>query len=147
MRLAIHQGSLSYARWHARRVMEEFGRHELIGTAQLIVTELVTNAIKAMVGYYDRADPEDDDQEALTRALRARCDETIQIDVYPFGDSMVVAVWDSCRTPPKLREAGDDDVGGRGLRLVNELAAEWSYRWPKTGGKVVWARLTSGGLP
>ncbi|MFL6052418.1 MAG: ATP-binding protein [Actinoallomurus sp.] len=36
---------------------------------------------------------------------------------------------------------GETDEGGRGLLLVEALAERWGYRWPVTGGKVVWCGL------
>ncbi|WP_169336551.1 ATP-binding protein, partial [Nocardiopsis prasina] len=38
---------------------------------------------------------------------------------------------------PRIRSAGADDEGGRGLYLVDQLAARWGSR-PTPDGKAVW---------
>jgi hypothetical protein len=122
-------------------MLSEWAWHDMIEPAQLIISELATNAMKATVGYYDRADKEADDQDSAMWALTAGGDQSIVLDVYRFADSVVLSVWDCRRTSPKLQEADFEDVGGRGLRLVQDLSAAWGYRWIKTGGKVVYAVL------
>lgn len=55
----------------------------------------------------------------------------------------MLEVWDAGRTPPRLKAAGPDDEGGRGLWLVNALADRWGCRYPVTGGKIVWCAFGS----
>lgn len=65
----------------------------------------------------------------------------IRTTVYPSGHGVVLEVWDISRIPPRPIDADPWDEGGRGLRIVDELATSWGYRWPKTGGKIVYAVL------
>ncbi len=52
-----------------------------------------------------------------------------------------VEVLDSNPDPPEIREAGDNDVHGRGLILVNTLASNWgTYNLPGQR-KAVWFEL------
>ena len=41
---------------------------------------------------------------------------------------------------PRLGSAGENDEGGRGLYLVDQLASRWGSR-PTTDGKAVWFEI------
>ncbi len=140
MRLPVHPSSAAIARDRLVRLLGQWGHDDLAETAELILTELMANAGKATVGFYDLGVDADDAHSLLYEMLTAS-DESIEVDVYRSPDAIGLAVWDRLRTPPQLREADEDDVGGRGLALINALAAGWGYGWPRTGGKVVWATL------
>ncbi|MFI6291960.1 ATP-binding protein [Nonomuraea sp. NPDC050790] len=135
--LAIHPVAPSFARSHVERVLADLGRRDLTSSAQLIASELVTNAVKASGLHL----PTEQDIERY--GLFAGVDDTscIWIGLYPAGDGVVVEVWDGSRRPPRLTTAGFDDLGGRGLFLVDWFSDSWGYHRPTTGGKVVWARL------
>jgi hypothetical protein len=51
---------------------------------------------------------------------------------------VVIAVWDAVAEPPVPREAGPEDVSGRGLALMEALCARWDFYLPSAppGGKV-----------
>ncbi|MEU8268410.1 ATP-binding protein [Sphaerisporangium sp. NPDC049002] len=120
-----------YARRHVRRVLAEWRLDGLLDTAELIASELVTNAVKAMA----------DGGGTGVREAPGDAAEYVWIDVYRTADLVVLEVWDSGRTPPVPRTAAPDDEGGRGLCLVDALAENWGHRRPVTGGKVVWCAL------
>ncbi|MER5649015.1 ATP-binding protein [Streptosporangium sp. NPDC002524] len=134
--LAVHPISPSFARSHVERTLARWGREELTEIAQLIISELVTNAIKATGDFGETGE---DDIEKY--AMHSGPSEYVWIGLYETKGHVVLEVWDSSRTPPKLTDADPDDLGGRGLRLVNDLAVAWGHRWPKSGGKIVWAAL------
>ncbi|MFI6443249.1 SpoIIE family protein phosphatase [Kitasatospora sp. NPDC050543] len=91
------------------------GLDELVDTTELLVSELVTNALR-----HGRGD-------IRLRLLRDR--------------GMVCEVWDDGYAQPRQRRAQETDEGGRGLQLVSLLAERWgSRRTPK--GKIVWFELT-----
>lgn len=57
---------------------------------------------------------------------------------------VVVSVADAGPERPRLREPADNEPGGRGLTIVDALAAEWGVAPPLAGlgtGKQVWARI------
>ena len=57
------------------------------------------------------------------------------------GQSSVwVEVFDSDLRLPRIRMAGENDEGGRGLYLVDQLAARWGSR-PTEDGKAVWFEM------
>ncbi|MFJ4521940.1 ATP-binding protein [Streptomyces sp. NPDC088810] len=54
------------------------------------------------------------------------------------------AVSDGSSQPPRPTEAGPEDEGGRGLALVDTLAARWGYERGLPSGKTVWFELPAG---
>ena len=115
------------ARLHARHVLREWGLNGLASDSELLVSELVTNAVKATAGR----------DEAAVR-LRLSGDST----------RVLIEVWDADPRAPAPRDLGEhgtpdpQEEGGRGLFLVAALSARWD--WYPTGepaGKVVWCEL------
>ncbi|MFD9097975.1 SpoIIE family protein phosphatase [Streptomyces collinus] len=102
-------------RAHCRRTLREWGLEETGFTTELILSELVTNAIRygsPPVG---------------VRLLRGRC--------------LICEVSDGSGTSPRLRRAATTDEGGRGLFLVAQFAQRWGTRYTPRG-KVIWAEQT-----
>lgn len=112
--LAPEARSVARARELARDQLTDWGLTELVDTTELLVSELVTNALRHGHG------------EIRLRLLRDR--------------SLVCEVWDADLAQPRRRRARDTDEGGRGLQLVGLLSAGWgSRRTPR--GKTVWFEL------
>jgi anti-sigma regulatory factor (Ser/Thr protein kinase) len=82
---------------------------------ELVVSELVTNAVRA-------GSP------------------VVTVAVSLERTRIVVRVSDHAVGWPEEREAAADDPGGRGLPLVSALSASWGVRLIESG-KVVWAEL------
>ena len=115
----------SYASWtfapkltsvrEARSVLTEpmkrWDLEDLIPTTELLVSELVTNAIK-----YSRGD-------VTLRLVNEK--------------ALVCEVLDTSGALPRLRQASSDDENGRGLQVVRQLSHRWGARRTATG-KVVW---------
>jgi Histidine kinase-like ATPase domain len=120
-----------YARRHVRRVLLAWGCQELTDTAELITSELVTNAVKATR----------DIGSSLESEARYGIPDYIWMDLHRATGLVVLEVWDAGRKPPILRDAAADDECGRGLQLVDALAYSWGHRLPATGGKIVWCTL------
>ncbi|MFG2881893.1 SpoIIE family protein phosphatase [Streptomyces sp. NPDC048297] len=96
----------------ATRQVEEWGLGELAMTTELIVSELVTNAIRYACPPI---------RLRLLRDARLTCE-----------------VADCSSTAPRLRHARSTDEGGRGLFLVAQLAHRWGARYTAQG-KIIWA--------
>jgi hypothetical protein len=58
----------------------------------------------------------------------------------PAPDQLLIEVADASSAPPALVRPGPNDIAGRGLIIVDEMADGWGWR-PLDIGKVVWARL------
>lgn len=81
----------------------------------LVVSELVTNAVR-------HAEP------------------PVRLELQADDDRVTVAVADGSPGRPVAREAAQDAEGGRGLPMINLIAAETGVR-PSPPGKTVWAAL------
>ncbi|WP_191847915.1 SpoIIE family protein phosphatase [Streptomyces violaceochromogenes] len=94
-----------------------WGLEELAFTTELIVSELVTNAIRYGIG-------------------------PIRLRVLRDGDSLICEVADGSSTSPHLRRAAITDEGGRGLFLVARFARRWGTRY-MARGKVIWTEQST----
>lgn len=118
-RLALDPDPHSPARARAWICLEltELNRPELIESAQLALSELVTNAI-----------------------LHAQT--PIQVSVLADGDRVRIEVQDGSPRRPATRTATGDALDpatvGHGIHIVEALATEWGVRRDRHRGKVVW---------
>ncbi|WP_461016889.1 SpoIIE family protein phosphatase [Streptomyces daliensis] len=102
------------ARRLARRALARWDLEELTDSVELLVSEVVTNAVR----YAERP--------ITLRLLRT--------------DTLRCEVGDDVPQLPRLRQARATDEGGRGLYLVNKMARRWGATRLSTG-KVVWFEL------
>jgi len=121
------------ARLHARNLMHEWGLHDLADTIELIVSELVTNAVKASM-----------DQDGRPRYTADNGLACIHLRLSTDRQAVLVEVWDENSRLPEPARPDLDDESGRGLMLVDALAARWGWDLPNSGrGKIVWALVES----
>ncbi|MGW1608236.1 SpoIIE family protein phosphatase [Streptomyces sp. NPDC002285] len=92
--------------------LEAWGLSEFGFTMELILSELITNAIRYGAG------------PIHVRLIRDR--------------TLICEVADSSSTSPHLRYAATTDEGGRGLFLVSQMTERWGTRYTPQG-KVIWA--------
>jgi anti-sigma regulatory factor (Ser/Thr protein kinase) len=122
--LAPLDSAVPSARLHARHVAREWGQAELAEDCELIVAELVTNAI-----------------QACTR-LPGVIIPPVRLRLTGRPNGIQVEVWDGLDDPPTPgRDRPADEPGGWGLVLVDALAARWGTYGTAGGGKCVWAIL------
>jgi anti-sigma regulatory factor (Ser/Thr protein kinase) len=122
------------ARDHAVNVLREWGLKEFTDVTEVVVSELVSNAVQATqaCAWTTRRPP-----IRLWLHGRSAHDDT----------GVLVLVWDGAPgCPAPLREAGPDEESGRGLAIVAALSDDWGHyhplaEGPESGGrgKVVWA--------
>ena len=103
---------------------------ETAETAELLVSELVTNAVRFA------GDP----ARALRYSERANA-SLISLSIRHFRDGLLIEVYDTDSNPPIQSHADQYAENGRGLMLVDVLSKEWSYFFPAGGGKVVYCFL------
>ncbi|MEU1072080.1 MULTISPECIES: SpoIIE family protein phosphatase [unclassified Streptomyces] len=92
--------------------LRDWGLEDLVETVELLVSEVVTNAVRHAHSHQVRL--------RMVRAETLRCE-----------------VVDDDHTLPMLLHAGALDESGRGLRVVSRLAREWGTS-RTGGGKTVW---------
>ena len=123
----------SWARRHTRAVLRSWRIWaETTETAELLVSELVTNAVK-----FTGAETEPSGDTGLAGV------ERISLVLRYVADRLIIEVSDPDSRPPVFAEADDDAEGGRGLMLVQALSKEWSFYLPPAGGKVVYCVLAA----
>ncbi|MGW7607395.1 SpoIIE family protein phosphatase [Streptomyces sp. NPDC054766] len=104
------------ARSEVAQRLSDWGLDEVAFTAELIVSELVTNAIRY------------GGPPVQLRLIR--------------GAALICEVSDSSSTAPHMRRARMFDEGGRGLMMVAQLAERWGTRH-LPGGKTIWAEMST----
>ncbi len=115
-RLTLDPAEVGRARAVVREQLYDWGLERLVDTAQLLVSELITNALRHSHG-----------RPLVLRLVR--------------GETLVCEVDDDDHVLPTLLDAEPLAEFGRGLRVVSTLAREWGTS--RTGaGKTVWFELT-----
>jgi len=108
---------------HVKHVLWEWGLNSLVESAELLVSELVTNAVNAT----------------------GQPGQTVSVNLAGAGDAawVLIEVWDADPQPPGPREPGEAGTGD-GVLLVAALSARWDwYPTQDPAGKVVWCELDS----
>ncbi|WP_436315791.1 SpoIIE family protein phosphatase [Streptomyces bauhiniae] len=103
--------AVAAARKAAAGQLAAWGLDEVSFTTELVVSELVTNAVRYAGG------------PVGLRLIR--------------GDVLVCEVNDPSNTQPRLRRARWSDEGGRGLFLIAQLTTRWGSRYTRSG-KTIW---------
>ena len=133
LELGALPGAVPCARLHARHVLWEWGLSALDDPVELVVSELVTNAIQASAGL-----------------ARYGGVPSVWLWLASDGRQLVVEVGDGSAQPPVQAATEQDAEGGRGLLLVETISRRWGYYFPaeeddsqrRVIRKVVWALFT-----
>ncbi|HEV2370528.1 MAG TPA: ATP-binding protein [Streptosporangiaceae bacterium] len=110
------------ARLHAKQVLWEWGLSDFSDKAELVLSELLTNAIQA-----SRSD-----------------DHVLPVYVWLSSDrsGLLIQVKDTIDRPPTRTHADDQDESGRGLLIVDAVSMQWGWHATEDqSGKVVWALI------
>ncbi|MDW4905415.1 SpoIIE family protein phosphatase [Streptomyces sp. ADMS] len=115
-RLALDPAEVGRARAVVREQLYDWGLERLVESAEVLVSELVTNAVRHSHG-----------RPVELRLVR--------------GETLLCEVDDDDHTLPTLLSTDPTDLFGRGLRVVSTLAREWGTS-RTVAGKTVWFELT-----
>lgn len=128
--LAAVPAAVGRSRAFVRHVLYQWRLAHLTETAELLTSELVTNAVEA----------------TGTSDVSPRCAvvgdvHLIEVRVV-LAECLFVGVWDRDARLPVPQEPDLGAESGRGLFLVDFLSKRWGYYHPPvTGGKVVWYEI------
>jgi anti-sigma regulatory factor (Ser/Thr protein kinase) len=111
--------SVRIARFHVRAALDFHRLSEYADNAEIITSELVTNAIQHVA----------DDPAETIGVILARV-------WHPVAVAVIVS--DSSREGPIRREPSATSERGRGLHILEALSAHWGWH-PEPGGKVIFA--------
>jgi anti-sigma regulatory factor (Ser/Thr protein kinase) len=136
---ATHSAVVGHERWdlggqaYARQVLREWGLQDLSGDIELIVSELVTNSVRA--------------SEGLTGSRYAGqwTPGVPPMRLWIWSDKTVVLIqiWDGDDRMPVRQRAGLHEESGRGLFLVETVCEERGFcPLEEATGKVTWAVIT-----
>jgi anti-sigma regulatory factor (Ser/Thr protein kinase) len=103
--------AVAEARKNALQQLAAWGLDEAAFVTELVVSELVTNAVRYAWG------------PIRVRLLR--------------DEVLICEVSDPSNTQPRLMRAGSTDEGGRGLFIVAQCTTRWGCRYASRG-KTIW---------
>lgn len=131
LEMSAWSGAVPCARHHARQLLWDASLKELIEPVEQVVSELVTNAVRACGGLD-------------TSGRTAGAAPIIRLWVSIEADAVLVLVWDASPSKPQRQEFAPDAESGRGLFLVELFSSAWgSFELAPEPGKVVWALCQS----
>jgi hypothetical protein len=128
--LAAVASAAGFSRLLACATLKQWGLAQMADDSEIVMSELVSNAVKAT----GVTAPHPQWHELADLAL-------IRARLLLYDTRIIMDVWDRESTAPILKEASLEDDYGRGLSIVDALCTRWDYFYPQTGGKVVWAEL------
>jgi anti-sigma regulatory factor (Ser/Thr protein kinase) len=106
--------------------LSSWGMGHLADSADMVTSELVTNAVNASRLYYPDASA-----------------DVIRVCLFADRRLALIEVWDEAPGAPQLRKPGTLEEGGRGLAIVAGIADQWGWRSAADRrGKCVWAALS-----
>lgn len=114
--IAADKALVAEVRHSVQAALASWGASAIADDMAVVASELAANAIKHA------------DSEATVRLRLAEGQALLEVD-------------DSSMRRPVTRRAGAAAEEGRGLLLVQALAAEWGWKYRQGGGKTVWASL------
>jgi anti-sigma regulatory factor (Ser/Thr protein kinase) len=111
------------ARYHCRQVLWEWRLTGLAESAELLVSELVTNAI--------------------TASRAAGSDFPVRLWLLSDAAQVLIVVWDASPYLPVRLDVSAEAEAGRGLLLVEMISDQWGTCATPPCGKTVWARTVT----
>jgi anti-sigma regulatory factor (Ser/Thr protein kinase) len=118
------------ARRHVRNILQKWQIRALADTVELLVSEIVTNAVSASASVTGQQDEPGQQAGMLPVRLWLASDRHV----------VTIRVWDADHHRPRAQDAEPDTETGRGLLLVEALSAQWGCHVVEgQNGKIVWA--------
>jgi anti-sigma regulatory factor (Ser/Thr protein kinase) len=121
LRLGPLPSAVPCARLHAKLLLKAWNLRNVADDAEMIVSELTTNALKAS---WSLTDP-----------------QPIVLQLLANHERLTIQVWDALPVAPDPQSHAIDAETGRGLEIVSLLSDRWGFHHPNSGGKIVWATV------
>jgi hypothetical protein len=121
--------SVKIGRDFTRATLRQWNMAGVNDLAELVVSELVTNALR----------------HGIPSARRLTEDCPIQLKLLGEAPYLMCMVTDPGAALPVRRESGPFAESGRGLNVVESCCIRWGWHLLDGGGKVVWAMLQPDG--
>src|SRR3984885_4995209 len=144
LELGTLPGAVPCARLHARLVLTEWGHVALADSVELIVSELMTNALRACSDPVTGGPGYDAEGRQPPLGLRLASDRQ-----QGLGGG-----WGGATAPPGPGQGSHDGETGRGLLMGEAVSSRWGYYYPgrqprgtapdERAAKVVWALIVPG---
>ena len=115
----------SRARRFVSSTLRAWGCDCAISDAELLVSELVTNALR----------------HGVPSACELAGEHCVRLRLLAQAPFVMCMVTDPGHDIPVLRESGPTCESGRGLNVVESCSVRWGWHLLDDGGKVVWALL------
>lgn len=127
-RLPRRRSSVPRARALLNAILQDWlVDRDVLDTAELVLSELVTNALRARAPH---------DRQVGVHIAHSEEDGLLRLEVSDAGEGR-----------PEVRNPSEDEAGGRGLLLVEALTHRWGVQERKGGiGKTVWAEIKAPNL-
>jgi hypothetical protein len=129
LELAAILTAVGCSRMFVETTLTKWGASSVVDDALLVVSELVTNSVKATG--ITTSEPNWAELAELN---------LIGVRLLGLERSIVIEVWDADPQEPVAQNAEFEAESGRGLLLVEAVTSRWGSR-PASPGKVVWAEL------
>jgi histidine kinase-like protein len=120
--------SVRIGRDFTRTTLAQWGMTALTDLAELVVSELLTNALR----------------HGMASARRVTDDCPIRLKLLGQDPYLMCTVSDPGAAIPVRRESEPFAESGRGLNVVESCSVRWGWHLLDSGGKVVWALLRPG---
>jgi hypothetical protein len=117
--------SVKAGRAFTRATLRDWGMGDLTDLAELVVSELVTNALR----------------HGFPAAAEVGMRQSVRLRLLAQAPFVMCMVTDPERAIPVLGEADPAAETGRGLTVVEACSVRWGWHLLDEGGKVVWALL------
>jgi anti-sigma regulatory factor (Ser/Thr protein kinase) len=117
--------SVKTGRDFTRATLLDWGMPALTDVAELVVSELVTNALR----------------HGVPSVCKLASEHCIRLRLLAQAPFVMCMVTDPGSDIPVLRESGPDSESGRGLNVVESCSVRWGWHLVDEGGKVVWALM------
>lgn len=132
LELAALPNAVASARRHTCDVLPKWGFADLVESCELLVSELVTNAVKAS-GIFDHPIAYPELHDRLVR---------VRLRLFATETSVFIEVWDPSLAKPVVVDQSLVTDSGRGMFLVEAISKRWNVYYPKAGGKIVWCEVS-----